>query len=261
MDWNRPVQVSIPANAPRLARPAALLGHFDTRIYLTPGGYVDIGAGSMSVLNVLTNIPKEIAGKLGEVGRYVEANVSARILVHAEHDHDKPVNVTLSGLLVMEGGYQGGLLPHAPFTIGSGVVISHGATVLSGRQIGDGAVIGAGAVVTKDVGPLQIVAGVPARALRQRKPFAPWWDFETTYILENKDRLQQLAADPSLPHRYRRPKPRLVLSYMDEACQILGFMDGDRLAPPSEFPPKVLDYLTQAVTSPTPYWLADFWPE
>lgn len=53
-------------------------------------------------------------------------------------------------------------------TIGNDVWIGHGAIVFNGVTIGDGAVIGAGSVVTKDVAPLSMVAGIPARLIRMR---------------------------------------------------------------------------------------------
>jgi maltose O-acetyltransferase len=40
--------------------------------------------------------------------------------------------------------------------------------VLPGVNIGDGAVVGANSVVTKDVAPMTVVAGAPARFLRVR---------------------------------------------------------------------------------------------
>jgi acetyltransferase-like isoleucine patch superfamily enzyme len=39
---------------------------------------------------------------------------------------------------------------------------------MDGVSIGDGAVVGAGSVVTKDVAPLAVVAGVPARQVGER---------------------------------------------------------------------------------------------
>lgn len=71
-------------------------------------------------------------------------------------------------------------------TIGHDVWIGHGAVVLPGVSIGTGAVVGAGAVVSKPVDPYTVVAGVPARRLRDR--FTPeiaaallelaWWDWD-----------------------------------------------------------------------------------
>ena len=46
--------------------------------------------------------------------------------------------------------------------------IGSGAVILDGVTIGEGALIGAGAVVTHDVAAGAVVAGVPARLLRQR---------------------------------------------------------------------------------------------
>lgn len=52
--------------------------------------------------------------------------------------------------------------------IGSDVWIGYAAIVLSGVSVGDSSIIAAGAVVTTDVPPNSIVAGNPARVLRNR---------------------------------------------------------------------------------------------
>lgn len=56
-----------------------------------------------------------------------------------------------------------------PVVIGNNVWIGDKATVLSGVTIGDGAVVGANAVVTKDVPPYAVVAGNPARIVKQAR--------------------------------------------------------------------------------------------
>jgi acetyltransferase-like isoleucine patch superfamily enzyme len=48
--------------------------------------------------------------------------------------------------------------------------IGFGATVLKGISVGEGAVIAAQSVVTKDVDPWTVVAGNPARVIRQLAP-------------------------------------------------------------------------------------------
>ena len=51
--------------------------------------------------------------------------------------------------------------------VGRNVSIGSNATILGGISIGEGALIGAGAVVTKDVPPMTIVAGNPAKVIRR----------------------------------------------------------------------------------------------
>jgi acetyltransferase-like isoleucine patch superfamily enzyme len=55
----------------------------------------------------------------------------------------------------------------APVVIGDHVWIGMRATILKGVTIGEGAIVAAGSVVTKDVPAFSIVAGVPAKVIRE----------------------------------------------------------------------------------------------
>jgi acetyltransferase-like isoleucine patch superfamily enzyme len=74
------------------------------------------------------------------------------VILTADHDHTAP----------------GFPLRQRPVTIEDNVWIGMRAVVLPGVRIGRGAVVAAGAVVTKDVEPLTVVAGIPARVVARR---------------------------------------------------------------------------------------------
>lgn len=57
----------------------------------------------------------------------------------------------------------------APVLIDDHAVIFSRATIMPGIKIGAGAIVYSGAVVTKDVEPMSIVGGVPARVIGKRK--------------------------------------------------------------------------------------------
>lgn len=82
-------------------------------------------------------------------------------LVGGDHKIDN------SGVIVMETGRD----EFRTIKIDDGAWLGYGTIVLHGVLIGKGAVVAAGSVVTKDVPPLAIVAGNPARLIRYRKGF------------------------------------------------------------------------------------------
>lgn len=57
---------------------------------------------------------------------------------------------------------------YAPIVIGADCWIGANATIVAGVTIGDGAIVGAGSVVTHDVTAFTVVAGVPARVIKER---------------------------------------------------------------------------------------------
>lgn len=60
-----------------------------------------------------------------------------------------------------------------PIRIGDHVWIGLRATILKGVSIGDGAVVGAGSMVIRDVPSGALVAGVPARVIRESVTWQP----------------------------------------------------------------------------------------
>ncbi len=68
-----------------------------------------------------------------------------------------------------------------------GSLIGIGAVVLDGVRVGSGSIVGAGAVVSKDVPPLSLVVGVPAKQLRDVSPD------EAAELVEHAKRYEQLA--------------------------------------------------------------------
>lgn len=59
---------------------------------------------------------------------------------------------------------------YAPIKLGKSVWVGSNSTILPGVTVGDWAVVAAGAVVTRDVPPLTIVGGVPAKVIRVIDP-------------------------------------------------------------------------------------------
>ena len=79
-----------------------------------------------------------------------------------EHD----ISAVSTSVLFQETVFEN--LTRSPCTIGHDVWIGAQSLILRGVHVGDGAVIGANSVVTRDVAPFDVVAGSPARVIKQR---------------------------------------------------------------------------------------------
>lgn len=97
--------------------------------------------------------------------------------------------------------------------IGNDVWIGQNALILPGVHVGDGAIIGANSVVSKDVSPYTVVAGNPARVIRNRFDDEltglllrfRWWDKE----IEEINRLIPLLTSSDLEEVKREIRAQL----------------------------------------------------
>lgn len=83
-----------------------------------------------------------------------------------------------AGAILTTRGHPLGIPRHtqtvdAPIVIEDDVWIGAGAIILPGVTVGRGAIVAAGAIVTRDVEPMTVVAGVPARRLRTIEEASP----------------------------------------------------------------------------------------
>jgi acetyltransferase-like isoleucine patch superfamily enzyme len=90
-----------------------------------------------------------------DIGEHVSVSPEVMILTSAHELNDPSFGLTVDRVAIEDHVW-----------LGSRSVIMPGVTV------GHGAVIAAGAVVTRDVRPLDIVAGVPAKPIGRRDPAA-----------------------------------------------------------------------------------------
>jgi acetyltransferase-like isoleucine patch superfamily enzyme len=79
--------------------------------------------------------------------------------------HDVDFITHDGGLRVIRDEYPGAYF-YAPIRIGAGAFVGAHAVLIPGVTIGERAIVAAGAVVASDVLPATVVAGVPAREIR-----------------------------------------------------------------------------------------------
>lgn len=166
-----------------------------------------IGRHSVGAINVIT-----YAGDASRVtiGNWCSLAAGIEIMPGGNHRMDTVTTYRMYEGLGLEGSKQDGEpWSKGDVVIGNDVWLGRGVKILGGVTIGDGAVVAAWSVVTKDVAPYTLVAGVPARPVRQRFPDAivagllriQWWDWEDSVVLE---RLGDLTSNdvPAFIEKY-----------------------------------------------------------
>lgn len=119
--------------------------HMGTQFF-NPGN-ITIGEGSIIGQNAFLDGRDKLT-----IGKHVD--IASDVLIYnSEHDINDEDFVPVN----------------APVEIGDYVFVGPRVIILPGVKIGKGAVVGAGAVVTKDVGEFEIVGGVPAKVIGERK--------------------------------------------------------------------------------------------
>lgn len=138
----------------------------ETRILLEKDSqFVVDGSFNVYAGSYIRVVPK---GKLILHGGFINENVQITVgdVVEIGSDFTCGRDVVIrsyDGHTICQEGYR----ISGPIKIGKHVWIGQGATILKGVTIGDGAIIAAGAIVTKDVPSRCIVAGIPAKVVRE----------------------------------------------------------------------------------------------
>ena len=95
--------------------------------------------------------------------------IANRVAMVGRHDHDfQTIGIPVRFSPWIGSTKTANRFRHEKVIVENDVWIGFGATLLSGVRVGRGAIVAAGAVVSRDIPPYAIVAGNPARVIRQR---------------------------------------------------------------------------------------------
>ncbi|MCK0090481.1 hypothetical protein MWU77_06740 [Rhodococcus sp. F64268] len=135
---------------------------YDSTLHVGPGSV--IWAPSKLEIGTSVYVGKHVTIQVdGEIGDGVLFANGSGVVGKRDHDYEQV------GTTVRDSSWVGDEPRLSSFTkIGSDVWIGFNAVVYSGVSIGNSSVVAAGAVVTSDVPSNSIVAGSPARVIRNR---------------------------------------------------------------------------------------------
>jgi acetyltransferase-like isoleucine patch superfamily enzyme len=134
---------------------AGILVAEDAASCLTIGNNVFVGGGSLIDCLEQVTIENDVL-------------VSYQVLIMDSDNHSLRASERMDDLRRWRhGGYVWANVKRAPVIIRSKAWIGARATITKGVEVGEGAIVATGAVVTKNVPPYSIVAGNPARVIRE----------------------------------------------------------------------------------------------
>ena len=138
----------------------------ETRIWLEQGSELIVNGQFQVFGNSYIRVVK--GGKLILNGGFINENVqiTAGDVVEIEEGATVGRDVVIrsfDGHSICEDGYK----VSEPIKVGKHVWIGQGAIILKGVTIGEGAIVASGAIVTKDIPAGCLVAGVPARVIKE----------------------------------------------------------------------------------------------
>ncbi|WP_299499970.1 chloramphenicol acetyltransferase [uncultured Roseobacter sp.] len=183
------------------------------------GRFVEIGAGSRVAYSVIGDYSYcdrvcDIAN--ADVGKF--ANIASFVRIGAtDHPMDR---ASLHHFMYRSSDYWDDADHDADWfahrrarraTIGHDTWIGHNAQIKPEVTVGHGAVVASGSIVTRSVDPYTIVAGVPAKPIRERQPVAiadrmmalAWWDWDHDRLRDALEDFRGLPAEAFL-EKYER---------------------------------------------------------
>lgn len=129
-----------------------------------------IAKGSLISSKLIMGAGSRINGKIVikgrgavEIGCYCAVGDGVRVVTQ-NHSIDEEI----LSLALQRSVYGNIKVEAADVKIGNNVWVGDSAIILPGVSVGSGAVIGAGSIVTKNVAPFDVVAGNPARKIKNR---------------------------------------------------------------------------------------------
>jgi acetyltransferase-like isoleucine patch superfamily enzyme len=128
--------------------------------FARPGGTVSIGARS------IVNQSSLLCAQSITIGD--DVLIAWDVTIYDTDSHSATFRKRKNDVLHWRDSYQDwSHVPVAPVAIEDKAWICFGATILKGVTVGEGAIVAAQAVVTRDVPPWTVVAGNPARVVRE----------------------------------------------------------------------------------------------